>query len=124
LQTGDTINLSLKGGPVKGKFQSWTPQQVVAGTLTAQREDVLRIERYRLSGWGRGKHALVGALIGLGAGFALGVGAAGCSSTGFGPCVTRFDGGAIIGTAGAAVGAGIGALLPRRHTTELIYSAK
>jgi hypothetical protein len=53
LQAGDTIRLSLKVGSVKAAFRSWTPQQVVAGTVTARREDVLKIiERYRKNGWG------------------------------------------------------------------------
>jgi len=71
LQTGDRIRLSLKTGPVEGTFQSWTPQQVTAGTVTARREDVLKIERYRQGGWGRGKTAAVGAAIGLGVGFVV-----------------------------------------------------
>jgi hypothetical protein len=28
LQPGDSIHLSLKTGPAKGAFQTWTPQQV------------------------------------------------------------------------------------------------
>ena len=123
LHAGDTILLSLKAGPVKGAFHSWTPQQVMAGKVTAQREDVLKIERYRQSGWGRGKTALVGALVGFGAGFAVGAAAAGCDSVSFGPCIGRPAGGAVIGGLGAVAGAGIGALIPRRHTKELIYSA-
>ena len=47
LQAGDRIRLSLKTGPVEGAFQNWTPQQVTAGTVTATKEDVLKIERYR-----------------------------------------------------------------------------
>jgi hypothetical protein len=125
LQAGDTIHLSLKAGPVKkGPFQSWTQQEIIGATVTTRRDDVLKIERYRQSGWGRGKTAFVGALIGLGAGFAVGAAVAGCNNGSFGPCITRFGGGVIVGVAGTAVGAGIGALLPRRHTNELIYSAK
>ena len=122
LHAGDTILMSLKAGPVKGAFRSWTPQQVMAGQVTAQKEDVLKIERYRQSGWGHGKTAFVGAMVGFGAGFAVGAAAGGCDSVSFGPCVGRFAGGAVIGGLGAAVGAGIGALIPRRHTKELIYS--
>jgi len=123
LNVGDTILLSLKAGPVKGAFQSWTPQQVMAGKVTAQREDVLKIERYRQSGWGRGKTAAVGALIGLGAGFAFGAAATGsCGSATWGPCIGRVGGGVLVSGLGAAVGGGIGALIPHRHTKELIYS--
>lgn len=57
LQVGDKIRLSLKTGPVEGVFQSWTPQQVTAGRLTARREDVLKIERYLHGGWGRARPA-------------------------------------------------------------------
>ncbi|MGD0295892.1 MAG: hypothetical protein ABSE86_02180 [Bryobacteraceae bacterium] len=123
LQAGDNIRLSLKTGPVTGLFQSWTPQQVTAGTTTAQKEDVLKIERYRHGVWGRGKTAAVGALIGFGAGFGIGAGLTGCDHNQLGICVSRGFGGAIFGGAGAVVGAGIGALLPH-HNKDLIYSVK
>jgi hypothetical protein len=123
LQAGDNIRLSLKTGPVTGIFQSWTPQQVTAGTTTAQKEDVLKIERYRHGVWGRGKTAAVGALIGFGAGFGIGAGLTGCDHNQLGICVSRGFGGAIFGGAGAVVGAGIGALLPH-HNKDLIYSVK
>jgi hypothetical protein len=122
LHAGDTVRLSLKSGPVVGAFQSWTPQQVTAGAVTARREDVLRIERYH-HGSGRGKHAAIGALIGFGGGFAIGAAAGGCHQGQFGPCVSRKLAGAAAGGVGAAIGAGIGALLPRQ-TKELIYSMK
>lgn len=123
LQAGDSIRLSLKTGLVKGAFQNWTPQQVTAGTVTARREDVLKVERYRQGGWGRGKTAAVGALIGFGGGFAIGAATGGCHQGQFGPCFSRGTVGAAVGGAGAVIGAGIGALLPH-HTKELIYSAK
>jgi hypothetical protein len=123
LRAGDRVRLSLKTEPVEGVFQSWTPQQVTAGTVTAKREDVLRIERYRQGAWGRGKSAAVGALIGLGGGFAIGAAGGGCHPGEFGPCFTRVEVGAVLGTVGALLGAGIGALLPR-HTRDVIYSAK
>jgi hypothetical protein len=122
LQAGDKVRLSLKTGPVTGAFQNWTPQQLTAGTVTAQKEDVLKIERFR-EGGGRVKHAAIGALIGFGGGFALGAGITGCHQGEFGPCVSRGVGGAAAGGAGAVIGAAIGALLPR-HNKELIYSAK
>jgi hypothetical protein len=123
LHPGDKIRLSLTTGPVEGAFQAWTPQQVTAGTITAKREDVLKIERYHTGGWGRGKTAAVGALIGFGGGFAVGAAVGGCHQGQFGPCISRGALGAGVGAAGAVVGAGIGALLPK-HSTELIYSAK
>jgi len=123
LQAGDKIRLSLKSGPVTGVFQTWTPEQVTAGTVTAQKEDVLKIERYGHGSSGRGKHAAIGALIGFGGGFAIGAGIAGCQKNEFGPCLSRGLGGAVVGGVGAVVGAGIGALLPA-HRKELIYSVK
>src|ERR1035438_2458841 len=71
LQAGDRIRLSLKTGPVTGVFQTWTPEQVTAGTVIAKKDDVLKIERYRSGGSGRGKKAAIGALIGFGGGFAI-----------------------------------------------------
>jgi hypothetical protein len=123
LQVGDSIRLSLKGGRAKGVFRTWTPQQVTVGTVTASREDVLKLERYRQGGGARGKSAVIGALIGFGGGFAIGAAGGGCHPGQFGPCFTRGTLGAMVGGVGALVGAGIGALLPR-HTTELVYSAK
>ena len=123
LQAGDNVRLSLKTGPVTGLFQAWTPQQVTAGTATAKKEDVLKIERYRHGGWGRGKTAAVGALIGFAGGFAIGAGVTGCNHDQFGPCISRGFGGAVFGGAGAVIGAGIGALLPH-HNKDLIYSIK
>ncbi len=130
LQAGDSIRLSLKTGPVDGTFQSWTPQQVTAGTITAKREDVLKIERYQQGGWGRGKTAAVGAAIGLGVGFgggfAVGAATGGCRSGGF-LCFSRGTTGAIVGGLGGAIGlvtgAVIGSLFPR-HPKDLIYSVK
>jgi len=123
LQAGDNIRLFLKTGPVSGLFQAWTPQQVTAGTTTAKKEDVLKIERYRHGGWGRGKTAAIGALVGFGGGFAIGAGVTGCNHDQFGPCVSRGLGGAAFGGVGAVIGAGIGALLPH-HNKDLIYSVK
>jgi hypothetical protein len=123
LHAGDRVRLSLKTEPVEGVFQSWTPQQVTAGTVTAKREDVLQIERYRPGGWGRAKSAAVGALIGFGGGFTTGAAAGGCHPGEFGPCFSRGALGGVLGGAGAVVGAGIGALLPH-HSRDLIYSVK
>ena len=53
LNIGDLIHLSLKSGPVEdAAFQSWTPQDVTVGAVTAKREDVIKIERYRKGGRG------------------------------------------------------------------------
>ncbi|HXM45096.1 MAG TPA: hypothetical protein VN924_27910 [Bryobacteraceae bacterium] len=126
LQAGDRIRLSLKTGktgPVDGVFQSWTPQQVTAGTVTARREDVLKIERFRKGGWGRGKKAALGAAVGFGGGFAIGAGLGGCKQDQFGPCFSRGAIGAVLGGVGALIGAGIGALLPV-HNREIVYSAR
>jgi hypothetical protein len=125
LKAGDRIRLTLKTGPVDGPFQSWTLQQVTAGTVTAKRQDVLKMERYRQGGRGRGEHAAVGALIGFGGGFAIGAAVdPSCHQGEFlCPHISRGLADAAVGGAGAAIGAAIGALLPR-HTKELIYSAK
>jgi len=130
LQAGDRIRLTLKTGPVTAPFQNWTPQQVTAGPMTAKREDVLKIERYRQGGWSRGKTAAVGAAIGLGVGFgggfAVGAATGGCRSGEF-LCFSRGTTGAVVGAIGGAIGlvtgAVIGALFPR-HPKELIYSVK
>jgi hypothetical protein len=123
LQPGDRIRLSLKTGQAAGAFQNWTAQDVTVGTVTARKEDVLKIERYRHGAWGRGKTAAVGALIGFGGGFVIGAAAGGCHQGQFGPCLSRGGLGAGLGFVGAVFGAGIGALLPR-HTKTLIYSAR
>src|ERR1019366_431136 len=123
LQAGDTIRLSLKAGPVDGAFRNWTPQDVTVGTVTSRREDVLRIERYRKGGSGRGKSAAIGALIGLGGGFVLGAASTGNCQGEIPFCIPRGAAGVILGVVGAGIGAAIGALLPR-HRTELIYSGK
>jgi len=123
LQAGDRIRLSLKTGPATGAFKTWTPQQVTVGTVTARKEDVLKIERYRQGAWGRGKTATVAALIGFGGGFAIGAAAGGCHQGQLVSCWSRGSFGAGLGAAGAMIGAGIGALLPR-HTKDLIYSSK
>jgi len=122
LQAGDKIRLSLKTGPVEGAFQNWTPQEVTAGTVTARREDVVKIERYRKSGGGRGKHAAIGAAIGFGGGFAMGAAVGGCRPNEI--CLgSRGTWGAACGGVGALIGAGVGALIPPHHK-DLIYSAK
>ena len=124
LQPGDRVRLSLKKGHVDGAFQNWTPEQVTVGTVTAKREDVRIIERYRTDAWGRGKKAAVGALVGFGSGFILGVAGNPCGTTFLGvtTCVNRAEHGVFVGGAFAIIGAGIGALQPS-HTRELIYSA-
>jgi hypothetical protein len=124
LQAGDQVRLSLKSHiAITGTFGGWTPEQITVNSTSEKREDVTKLERLRKAGWSRGKTAVVGALIGGGAGVAVGVAGGGCSSHGFGPCFTRGQIGAALGVFGAVVGAGIGALIPH-HRVELIYLAK
>jgi len=122
LQAGDRIRLTLKTGPVEGVFQSWTPQQVTAGTVSARREDVLKVERYGKSGRGRARNAALGAAIGFGGGFAIGAGVGGCHQGEF-LCFGRGPTGAVFGGVGALIGGGIGLLIPP-HNKDLIYSPK
>ena len=116
LRTGDDLRLSLRTGPATGAFQTWTPQQMTAGTVTARREDVLKIERYRLGRRERGQRAALGAIIGFGGGFALGAAGGGC-------CFTHRAYAGAFGVTFAMIGGGIGALIPRR-AHELIYATK
>ena len=122
LQPGDKIRLSMKTGPVEGAFRNWTPQEVTAGTVTARREDVVKIERYRKGGWGRARNAALGAAIGFGGGAAIGAALGGCRQ-GQLCLVGRGTVAAAVGGVGLVVGAGVGALIPR-HNKDLIYSAK
>jgi hypothetical protein len=113
LHPGDRVRLSLKTGPVNGTFQNWTPQDLTVGTVTAKREDVLKIKRYRHGS--RAKRAAVGALIGFGGGFAAGV-----SARLYG--TTRPQTGATFGGVAAALGAAIFLLIP--DSREIIYSSR
>jgi hypothetical protein len=122
LRAGDKIRLTLKTGPSTDVFQSFTPEDLKVGTLTAKKDDVLKVERFGDSGWSRGKKAALGAAIGFGGGFAIGAAATGCDHRQI-VCIPRGAGGAVVGAAGALVGAGVDALLPA-HGKELIYSAK
>src|ERR1017187_2156481 len=124
LQAGDQVRLSLKSrSAITGTFGGWTPQQITVNSTTEKRENVTKLERYRKPGWSRGKTAVVGAVIGGGAGVAVGVAGGGCSSHGFGPCFTRGQIGAALGAFGAVLGGGIGALIPH-HRMDVIYSIK
>jgi hypothetical protein len=114
LHPGDRVRVVLKSGPVEGEFQNWTPEEATFGTVTAKREDVIKIERYRHGG-SRAKHAALGAMIGFAGGFA-----GGASHPFFN---TPAQEGAIVGGVGAVIGAIVGALLPA-HSKEVIYSAK
>ncbi len=87
-----------------------------------EEEDVLKVERFDNSGWGRGRTAMMGALIGFGGGFGVGVAVGGCKQGQLGPCFSRGETGAVGGALGAVIGAGIGAMIPH-HNKELIYSA-
>ncbi len=67
LKPGDKVCLSLTTRePVNGEFQSWTQEQVTVETVSAKKEEVLKVERYRQGGWSRGKTAVAGAAIGFG----------------------------------------------------------
>jgi hypothetical protein len=114
LYSGDRVRVVLKTAPVDGEFQSWTPQELTVGTVTAKREDVIKIERYRHGG-SRAKHAAFGAMIGFAGGFA-----GGATHPLFN---TPAQQGAIVGGAGAVIGGIIGVLLPT-HSKELIYSSQ
>jgi hypothetical protein len=114
LQAGDRVRVVLKTGPVEGEFRNWTPQEATFGTVPAKREDVIKIERYRHGG-SRAKHAAFGAMIGFAGGFA-----GGATHPFFN---TPAQMGAMVGGAGAAIGAIIRVLLPT-HSKELIYSAR
>jgi len=124
LHAGDRLHVSLKTGPVNATFVSATAQDFTADSGTVKREDVLRIERIRTKeGGSRGKHALIGALIGVGAGAALGaiIGHFANSPKNLVIVTTgEFTGAAAAG--GAVVGAAVGALLPsHRSQYEIIY---
>jgi hypothetical protein len=116
---GGSCSRGLEDRSGGGRVSDWTPQEATFGTVTAKREDVIKIERYRHGG-SRAKHIGVGALIGFGGGFAVGAGIEGCNSPG---CVGRREGGVVGLGVGAVIGAIIGALLPT-HSKELIYAAK
>jgi hypothetical protein len=115
LHPGDNVRLTIKSGSSEGVFQSWTPQQVTVGAVTAKKEDVVKIELHsRGRGLGRSKKALIGALIGFGGGFGIGAAVRGNCQPGhsIGPCPTRGELGALAGGVGAVIGAVIGAALP------------
>lgn len=130
LQSGDRVRLLLKTGAVNGTLQKWTGEELTVGTVTARREDVLKVERYRHGG-SRGKHAAIGALIGFGGGLAIGASVTGgCTGGSIGPCLApawpllyTSMWGSVAGGAGAVIGALVGAILPAQRK-ELIYSAK
>lgn len=123
LQPGDNVRVTSKTGTTEGAFRGWTPQDITVGTVTSRKEDIVKVVLRRPGGSGRGKHALIGGLIGFGGGFAIGAAVGGCSPHQFGPCIGRGTAGGAFGVAGGAAGAIIGALIPR-HNTVLIYAAK
>ena len=131
LKPGDRVRVSFTGrSPVTGGFQGFTPEQVTVATVSANKAEVAKVERYRPGGWNRGETAAVGAAIGFAGGFAIGFAVSGCKSSpsaGLGSvgCIglSRGEASAIVGGVGAVAGALIGAALPHHHR-ELIYSAK
>jgi hypothetical protein len=123
LHAGDKVRLSLKSGPTEGGFQSWTPEQVTVGAVTAKKEDVLKIELYSQGGGlGRRKKALIG----FGVGFGIGAAARGDCQPGYSYfCPTRVGLGEVGGGLGAAIGLVIGAALPAHpRTRQIVYLAK
>lgn len=119
---GTQVRLSMKSREkVTDSFRGFTPEQVTVGSVVAKREDVLKLERFRTGGWSRGKTAAVGALIGGGAGAAIGV-AGGCTRGTF-LCLSRGTLGGVLGAAGAIVGAVIGVAVPHRRT-DVVYAAR
>jgi hypothetical protein len=118
LTPGDKVRVSLKAGkPVTGFVRDWTPEAVTIDTTTVKRDDVKTVQRVR--GGGRLKHVAIGAAIGFGGGFAIGVAAGGCRPSDF-LCLPRGEVGAALGGAGLVIGAAIGAALPAHHY-QLIY---
>jgi hypothetical protein len=123
VQPGTKVRLSLKSHQtVTDDFKGSTAEQVTVGTVIARREDVRKLERYRSGGWGRGKTAAIGALIGGGAGAAIGVAGGGCHTGEF-ICFSRGTLGGVLGAVGALIGAGVGALIPPRRT-DVVYAAR
>ncbi len=73
LHTGDRLHILLKSGPVDATFVSSIGENFTADSGTMNRADVRKIERINTShGGGRGRHILIGALIGVGGGAAAG----------------------------------------------------
>lgn len=137
LHAGDRLHITLKAtGPLDATFLIATEQDFTADTGTVQRADVLKIERIRTKqGAGRGKHALIGTLVGAGSGAAIGA-IAGHSANRTRSCVPysffcpsalwpltpgEVTGG--IAGLGALAGGVTGAMLPTHHAkTETIYA--
>jgi hypothetical protein len=120
---GTKVRLSLKSHErVTDTLRGSTAEQVTVGNVVAKREDVLKLERFRTGGWSRGKTAAVGALIGGGAGAAIGVASDTCHRGDI-ICIPRAAVGGVLGAAGAIVGAVIGALVPH-HRTDVVYEAR
>lgn len=123
LKPGDRVAVLLKAhGTTVATFQSWSPDQIALDSLTIRKQDVQRVSRYRTGVWSRGKTALLGATIGGVAGLGVGLGLGGNCGHSLGPCPSRGALGAIFAGIAAAVGAGIGALLPHRRV-DVIYAA-
>ena len=119
LSRGDLVRVTLSSGaPVEAVFEAWTENAISVGSIRIAREQVNRVE-LRKRGWGRGKKAAVGALVGFGSGFLIGFAGtpSGSGSTSLG---TRTENGGTLAVLGAVAGAAIGAALPN-HRYELIY---
>jgi hypothetical protein len=91
--------------------------------VSTKKEEIRKAERYRHGAWGRGRTAAVGAMVGFGGGFVIGAATGGSCHQGDIICFPRGFTGAVVGVLGAAVGGGVGALLPH-HNKDVIYIAK
>ena len=135
LHTGDRLHILLKSGPVDATFVSSIGENFTADSGTMNRADVRKIERINTShGGGRGRHILIGALIGVGGGAAAGAlighfSNKTCVPSGLPvPCTFNFITTGVLTAggagAGAVIGSVVGALIPTHGTKhETIYSA-
>ena len=116
LATGDDIRLVLNDTKsYKAKFQSVSDETIavrlVTGEQTFPRESVLRVSTKGKSH--RGRNALIGLAVGAGAGVIVGVASPelGQGKCAQGSCINA-ESAALAGFVGAAVGTGLGAVLP------------
>ena len=122
LQPGDRIRIKYRKGTDTAAFSEWRADQITAGGKVSKREDIVRIERYRPGGWGRGKKAALGAAIGGGTGATIGA-VLGRRPAGFGPFFSSGQLAVMVGVPCAIVGGAVGALLPH-HRWTVVYAAK
>jgi len=135
LAPGDTVLVALNGAQsFQGQFKTLTDDAIevhlTAGDRTFAREKVFRVST-KVQGH-RGRHALIGILVGAGAGLAIGAAGdrvfdtrAKCGLTGTFLCGNMFPnlGKEIFTPVGAIVGGVIGAVLPAGGWRE-VYRAR